>query len=165
MGTVGIASNKGHSLSPSYYLEKAQLGVDELLHDGTWFRPGELMSKSGDFDTLFDFIKSGYENGSYVDLFVQDLIGVSSLDSNLHKHADGVIARNTRNPEGVFKSVDEYNKNIAATTDKWITRIVGEFNKWHDGLRAKPGDNQFITRLRQMYNAHNMNRARVAKER
>lgn len=165
MGTVGIASNKGHSLSPSYYLEKAQLGVDELLHDGTWFSPGGLMSKSGDFDTLFDFIKSGYENGSYVDLFVQDLIGVSSLDSNLHKHADGVIARNTRNPEGVFKSVDEYNKNIAATTDKWVTRIVGEFNKWHDGLRAKPGYNQFITRLRQMYNAHNMNRARVAKER
>lgn len=165
MGGVGIDSNKGHSLSPSYYLEKALLSVDDLLHDGAWFRPGGLMSKLADFDTLYDFIKSGYDNGADVDVFVRDLIGVSSLDSNLHKNADGIIACNNRNPEGVFKSVGEYNKNIAATTDKWITRICGEYNKWRDGLRVKQGYDKFIARLRKMYNARKMVIARDVNER
>lgn len=157
MGDVGIDSNKGHSLSPSYYLEKNQMYIDSFLHE-------KLMAKSGDFDALYNVINSGYNIGTDVDVFVRDLIGVSPLESNLRGRLDSVMANVGRNPEGNFKNVAAYNKNVSTTMDLWIARLNAEYNNWRDALRARPGYDKFIQRLRKMYNARNMMFARDVNE-
>lgn len=152
IGLDGVASNKGHFSSVAHAIENVS-GDIQSVFDGDGVFDNNLISKSGDLNSLYDYINSELNHrgtrSQILDDVVRDLTGAAPID--FHKYFDGVV--DEFNPEykhSDAKNMAEYNKNISITVDNWLKKFVAQYNKWRDELKNKPGYEQFIARLRQM---------------
>ena len=152
IGLYGVANNKGHSNSVEYAIEEMVVNI-QLVFDGNGMFDNNLISKSGDLNSLYDYINSELNHrgtlSQILDDVVRDLTGAAPID--FHKYFDREV--DEFNPEykhSDAKNMAEYNKNISITVDNWLKKFVAQYNKWRDELKNKPGYEQFIARLRQM---------------
>ena len=152
IGLYGVANNKGHSNSVEYAIEEMVVNI-QLVFDGDGVFDNNLISKSGDLNSLYDYINSALNHrgtlSQILDDIVRDLTGAAPID--FHKYFDREV--DEFNPEykhSDAKNMAEYNKNISITVDNWLKKFVAQYNKWRDELKNKPGYEQFIARLRQM---------------
>ena len=152
IGLYGVANNKGHSSSVEHAIEEMSVDI-KLVFDGDGVLDNNLISKSGDLNSLYDYINSALNHrgmrSQILDDVVRDLTGAAPID--FHKYFDREV--DEFNPEykhSDAKNMAEYNKNISITVDNWLKKFVAQYNKWRDELKNKPGYEQFIARLRQM---------------
>ena len=140
IGLDGVASNKGHFSSVASAIENVS-GDIQSVFDGDGVFDNNLISKSGDLNSLYDYINSELNHrgtrSQILDDIVRDLTGAAPID--FHKYFDGVV--DEFNPEykhSDAKNMAEYNKNISITVDNWLKKFVAQYNKWRDELKNKP---------------------------
>ena len=125
--------------------------LEPMVDDFAGVRPMTL-------ETVRSWLERSYK--SYHDIAIKQgnrVLGSDWSTSDEKKNAKITLDR-VRGKE----SMAEYNKNLAATADKWAQQFMAKYTKWREQLARRPGYEKFVERLRELVRNRDLSNAVVA---